>query len=302
MPKKVIVSGGTGLIGSRIAEMLKMRGYGVCILSRNPGKAKQEVPVADEYYDIDKDLTPVIDGSFGMINLAGASLVGKRWTDEYKKLILDSRVETTNKIVEAIKNSENKPEVLISASAVGYYGNRNRTITEDLPPGDEFLAEVCVKWEEAAKKAEDFTCVIRCRLSAVLDKNEGALAKMLTPFKFFIGGPIGDGRQWFPWLHLEDAAGIFVWALENEVPAGAYNCTAPDLVRMNEFAKTLGRVLSRPAIFTVPEFAVKIVMGEAAVSVLVSQKIPPNKLSEAGYKHQHPELEPALRDLLGKRF
>ena len=290
------------MIGSRITELLKMRGYEVCILSRNPDRAKQEVPVADEYYDIDKDLTPVIDGSFGVINLAGASLVGKRWTDEYKKVILGSRVETTNKIVEAIKKSENKPEAFISTSAVGYYGNRNRTINEDLPPGDDFLAEVCVKWEEAAKIAEDHTRVIRCRLSAVLDKNEGALAKMLTPFKFFIGGPIGGGRQWFPWIHIDDAAGIYIWALENDIPAGAYNCTAPDLVRMKEFAKTLGKVMSRPSIFTVPKFAVKIIMGEAAVSVLVSQKIPPIKLTEAGYEHQHPQLQPALRDLLGKSF
>ena len=292
--KKILITGGTGFVGSYLAEELVKRAYEVVIISRSKHQAKKNGVRFATYEQLEEN----VNGSYAVINLAGHNLFDERWSDEVKGKILSSRVETTKKVVEAVKNSSAKPEVLVSASAVGYYGNRGAEfLREDSFPGDDFLSDVCKQWEEEAQKAEVKRIVIP-RIGIVLEKNGGALGKMLTPFKLFVGGPLGNGNQYFPWVHMKDVVFTIIEAIENENYSGIYNCVAPQQVTMSEFSSVLGTVLNRPSLFAVPEFALKLVFGEATGALIASQRVVPQELGKWNYAFMFDDLKAALKQIV----
>jgi uncharacterized protein (TIGR01777 family) len=215
-------------------------------------------------------------------------------------VIFESREVSTKNLVSAFKNSQSKVKVLISSSGVGYYGSRDdKILTEKSNLGNDFLANVCDVWEREAEKASAYGIrTAMLRQGIVLSDKGGALAKFLPPFKFFIGGALGNGRQWFPWIHVDDLVAIYLFIIDNVEISGPINVVSPEAVRMNEFAKTLGKILYRPSIFSVPEFALKILIGEAASTIVSSQRVVPQKLIDKGFKFKFEKLEEALKDLL----
>lgn len=300
--KKIIVTGGSGLIGGRLIPELKKEGYYVINFTRDAQKAARETPEADEHveWDIYKEggWMKSIDGAYGIIHLAGASIAGKSWTDDYKKAIYDSRIYSTRALVKAIEKAEIKPEVFISTSAVGYYGDSgDRLITEDSPPGSGFLAEVCVDWEKEAMAASGMTRVAIGRVGVVLAKEGGALEKLLPAFKMFVGGPLGSGEQFWPWIHIDDICGMFLFTLESDI-SGPVNFVSPQPLKVRDFASTLGKVMGRPSIFPVPKFVLKTILGESVAMVTQSQNATPKAALAAGYKFKYGNLESALINLL----
>lgn len=292
---RITLTGATGFIGARLCDSLRQAGHELTLLTRNPrGRAGHAAwnPLAGP---------PAELGAPGaVIHLAGEP-VAQRWSPEVKKRIRDSRVLGTRHLVEALAALPVKPGVLVSASAIGYYGDRgDDVLTEDSAPGTGFLPETCIEWEREAQAAEALGIrVVRLRIGIVLGAGGGALARMLPPFRMGAGGRLGDGRQWMSWIHLDDAVGLIQWALENGAAAGALNLTAPGPVRNADFTRELGCVLKRPAIFPVPTLGLKLLFGEMARVLLESQRAEPRAALAAGYAFQFPELEPALRDLLG---
>ncbi|MBI2083658.1 MAG: TIGR01777 family protein [Deltaproteobacteria bacterium] len=276
---KILLTGGTGFIGRPLLKKLLEKGHEVTLLTR------QQIP---------NFACP--DGTDAIINLAGET-IAERWTKEKKEKIRRSRVDTTRAIITAIGKTSQKPRLLINASAVGYYGDTKEVpVDESSPRGYDFLAEVCREWEETAQEAEkDNVRVVRLRCGVVLGKDGGALQKMLPPFKFFVGGPIGSGNQWFPWIHREDVIHAIFFALENEKLSGAVNVTSPEPIRQKEFAKILGKVLGRPSSLPVPSFVLKLLLGEMSEMLLTGQRVVPKKLTEAGFQFQYPDLESALK-------
>lgn len=296
---KVVVSGGTGFLGTALTKALVDKGYSVAILTRNPNKA--DSGLKDVTYVHWDDARKAIDGSLAVVNLAGESLGGRRWTDSLKKKIISSRVETTSAVVKAIIDTpeERRPKVLVSASAVGYYGDSgDKILTESTPVGDDFLAGVCRLWESHAHAAPKGVRVVTPRIGVVLHPDGGALEKMLLPFKLGLGGPLGSGNQYFPWIHLDDMIRIFIESIENEGIEGAVNASSPNIVTMSEFASALGSVLSRPTLFKVPEFALNLALGESSIVVTASQRMVPEKLQKLGFEWKFPNVDGALRDLL----
>jgi len=241
-----------------------------------------------------------IKGKDAVIHLAGANLFGKRWNDDYKSKILESRQISTRNIVNAIINAKTKPSTLICSSAVGIYGERgDELLTEDSSTGNDFLAQVCKTWEDEAAKVESAGVRrVSIRTGIVLSKNDGALKQMLLPFKFFVGGPLGNGKQWFPWIHIDDLIDSCIFSLDNPNVNGAVNGVSPNPVTMNEFAKVLGKALHRPSFFKVPVFALKIAVGEFAESILASIRAVPEKLIRNNFKFKFEGLNVALKDLL----
>ncbi|MFA3784055.1 TIGR01777 family oxidoreductase [Melioribacteraceae bacterium 4301-Me] len=309
MRKKVILTGSTGLIGKKLFLKLKEKEYDVIIFSRNLDRAKRINFGAKDYVHWDvksandlkgkHDWEKQLEEVHAIIHLAGENIMAKRWTSGHKKKILESRIYGTRSLVDAVSNIQNKPKVFICASAVGYYGNSENEVDENSPSGNGFLVEVVKKWEEEAAKIEDLNVRrVSIRLGIVLDKNEGALPKLLLPFKLFMGGYLGSGKQWFPWIHIEDVVNIFLFALENNQIAGALNAVSPNPVRMKEFCKILGKVMNRPSYLNVPAFAIKAVLGEAANSILEGAKVIPLKAFSNGYKFSFDKLEDALRNIL----
>ena len=302
--KKIILTGATGLIGKNIAGKLIQRGEEVTIFTRSVDRAKRIIPNAAEYvawnYEQD-DWQGKLDGKDAVIHLAGENVMAKRWNEEHKKNIYNSRVATTRSLVRAIENVMNKPKVLISASAVGYYGNSEEPVSEESKHGKDFLANVVKDWEKETEEVNLFNVrSVNIRTGIVLDRKGGALARMITPYKFFIGGPLGSGKQWFPWIHVDDIAGIFLFALDNERVQGVLNAVSPNPLRMDEFCKILGAVMSRPSLFKVPAFVLKIIFGEGAEVLLGGAKVMPEKTIELGYKFNFVEAEMALKSLLEK--
>lgn len=295
---KVIITGGTGFLGGYLVKELLKRGDSVIILSRNPEKYESaNSNLTYEGYDA---VDEVVDGSDVVINLAGYNLFDKKWTDEIKSAILKSRVNTTRKMVDGIKKAKKKPSVFISASAVGYYGSQRDTIlTEKNSSGDDYLSRVCVQWEEEARKL-DIPNVRVCipRLGILLEKDGGALDKMITPFNLFIGGPLGSGHQYFPWIHMQDTVNALLFAIQQKDFSGVFNVTAPVPVTMSVFAKELGSAMSRPSLFKVPEFALKVVLGEAAEALTASQRVIPQKLLDAGFTFAYKKAGDALKSIL----
>ncbi|HKI78194.1 MAG TPA: TIGR01777 family oxidoreductase, partial [Ignavibacteriaceae bacterium] len=281
---KIIITGATGMIGQDLCRILVERKDEIIVFTRNVDRAKTELPFVKHFvewnYKKPENWQNEIDGSDVVIHLAGANLFGRRWNDKYKKIILESREIGTRNIVETIKKAKKKPEALICSSGINIYSDSgNETLTEKSDLGKDFLAEVCKRWEDEAEKVEEVGVRrVSLRTGVVLDKNEGALKKMLLPFKLFIGGPLGSGKQWFSWIHKDDILNIIIISIDNKNIKGPVNASSPNPVTMNQFAKTLGKVLHRPAIFKVPEFALKIAVGEGAVSIVSSLRIKPQKL------------------------
>ncbi len=304
MEKRIIITGATGLLGKEICRQLIKIGHKPIIFTRSIEKAKTLIPSAEDYVKWVPDNADSWKNHLcncdSIIHLAGENVMGGRWTEDHKRRVFESRINTTNSLIDAISKCEKKPESFISASAVGYYDNSiGKVFDESAEPGTGFLTEVTCAWEKAASEVEKLG-VRRAsiRLGIVLDKNEGALAKMITPFKFFIGGPLGSGEQWFPWIHIEDAARLFIHAVENDNVEGALNGVSPGIVTMDEFSNTLGETLHRPSFFRVPGFILKIMLGEAAGPIINGSKIIPKRTLASGFNFEFKDSDSALTDLL----
>jgi len=297
---KVVVTGATGRIGSHLVEALKARGDEVTVLSRNPKKASDRLGVEAVAWDASSEAAPskAIAGSDAVVHLAGED-VGQRWTDAAKKEILASREQGTKNLAQGILDAEEPPGVLVCASASGYYGARgDEPVTESDPPGRDWLADVCVRWERQADAAKGATRVVKMRTGIVLDAEGGALAKMLGPFKAGVGGPIAGGKQYMPWIHRDDLIGMYLAALDSPGFSGPLNAAAPEPVTNKDFSKALGKALHRPAAAPVPGFTIKLMYGEMAQIVLTGVRMVPRRAAELGYSFQHPDLDEALRDTL----
>ncbi len=301
---KVLVTGVTGLIGSALCQRLKSDGHQVVGLSRSPQKAKSLA--VDEMYSWDptaEALPPEAwQGVDGVIHLAGEPIAEGRWSDEKKKRIRDSRILSTRNLVEGMGAAAVKPKVFVCSSAVGIYGDRgDEQLDEHAKPGSGFLEEVCKAWEaEAARARELGIRVVEIRTGVVLANGSGALAKMLPAFKAGVAGPLGNGRQWFPWIHLDDIVGLYLFALNTPTLNEAINGTAPEAVTNAEFTKQLGAALHRPTFIPVPAFGLKLLFGEMAAVLLASQRVLPKAALNAGYQFKYASLAPALHDLVGK--
>jgi uncharacterized protein (TIGR01777 family) len=302
--KKIIITGATGLIGRNLADQLIARGDEVIIFTLNPEIAMKKIPNAKKFikwdYEQLSNWINELNEVDTIIHLAGINLSSKRFNDKFKKLAYASRIVSTRNLVEAIKSVEQKPKVFVCASGTGIYGERyNEVLDETSSLGDDFLANLCKDWEKEAARVEQFGVRrVSLRTSPVLINGEGALKKMLWPYKFFIGGPLSTGNQWFPWIHIDDIVGIYLHAIETENLSGAVNAASPCILRMKEFAKTLGKVLKRPSIFPVPKFVMKIAAGEVAEYAVMSQRVSVDKILNSGYKFKFENVEDALRDLL----
>ena len=304
MSKRIVVTGATGFIGKKLVEELVKRNNDVIVFSRDAEKAKSIFPTVKECMEWDyrnpEPWKSKLENSDVVIHLAGINLFAKRWNDEFKKSVLESRQLSTKNLVEAIKSCNNKPEVFISASGIGYYGDcGDNILTEESPTGNDFLADVCKVWESEAKKIEQLGVrSVQIRTGLVLSAENGALKQMLPAFKLFIGGPLGSGKQWASWLHIDDIVGIYIHSIDCKELGGAVNAASPIPVRMKGFAKTLGQVLNRPSLFPVPKFLLKIVVGEAAEVVIASQRVDVKKILDCGYNFNFENLEEALKNLL----
>ncbi|MBN2503097.1 MAG: TIGR01777 family oxidoreductase [Anaerolineales bacterium] len=307
---RIIITGGTGLIGSKLAQDLIDNGYEDIILSRNPENA-QGIPAGAQVVAWDSKTAAgwghLADGAYGIVNLAGASLAGEGffptpWTDERKRLIVQSRLDAGKAVLEAIRAAENKPKVLVQSSAIGYYGPRgDENLDEQSRPTNDFLADVCQQWEAVTKPAEALGVRrVVIRTGVVLSMEGGAFTRLLLPFKLFAGGPMGNGQQYISWIHMADEINAIRFLLENETAQGAFNLTAPNPKRNREFAQVLGQIMKRPSFIPVPGFALRLMFGEVATVVVDGQKVHPERLQKLGFEYQFPQLKPALRDLLGK--
>ena len=302
---RVTVTGATGLIGPRLVAALVERGDEVTVLSRDPERAHRALAGTRAVRWADPEASPApaeaLTGRDAVVHLAGEP-VAQRWSDAAKERIRSSRELGTRNVVAGLAAVEDRPRVLVSASGVGYYGpHGDEAVPESTPPGDDFLAGVCVIWEREAAAAEAHGVrVVSVRTGVVLDKQGGALEKMLTPFKLGVGGPVAGGRQWMPWVHLDDVVGIYLRAIDDGAWSGAVNATAPAAVTNREFSKALGRVLHRPALAPVPAFAIRVLYGEMSEIVTTGQRAVPERTDALGYEFRHAALEPALRDALGR--
>jgi uncharacterized protein len=308
----ILITGGTGLIGRALSAALLADGHEISVLTRNPEKALDALPLGVLQFKWDgrspEALFPLISASDAVINLAGESIAGenllgilsKRWTAESKKSIQQSRVEVGNALVEAISAAEKKPKVFIQASAVGYYGaTGDEKITENTPNGNDFLAETCRIWEKSTAALEEMgirRVIIRTGL--VLAPKGGILPIMLLPFRLFAGGKLGSGEQYVPWIHIEDEVNAIRFLLKNEDARGAYNLSAPYPVKQRELAKIAGLALRRPSFIPAPAFALQLALGEKSTLVLDGQRAVPEKLLTEGYTFGHDDFESALRTLL----
>ncbi len=295
---KIGIIGGNGFIGKNLTKLLALNNEEVFVFSRkelqNQGKIK--------FIQMSEPNSEKLEGFDTIINLAGESVIGGRWTDERKKILSNSRVEYTNKLVSEISKLKNKPKTFLQGTAIGFYGmidDDSKTFDESSNAGDDFLAKLCVNWEEEAKKIESQKIrLLILRTGVVLSPEEGALQQMLTPFKLFAGGHLGSGKQVMSWIHLQDMIEGIYYLIKKESASGIFNFSAPNPETNYNFSKTLGKVLSRPSIFPVPEFILKTMFGESSEVILKGQKVLPKRLLENGYNFKFPNLEEALKNLL----
>jgi uncharacterized protein (TIGR01777 family) len=302
---KVIVTGSTGLVGRALVKSLLAEGHEVTRLVRGEAQGFKAPGTAAVHWNPKRGEIDAgaLEGHDAAVHLAGENVGEGRWDDEKKRRILESRVKGTSLLAGALAGLSAKPGVLVSASATGFYGDRGaEVLREESASGDDFLSEVCREWEKATLAASQAGIrVVHLRIGVVLAAEGGALQKMLTPFKLGVGGKIGSGTQYMNWITLEDLIGVVRRALEDDSLRGPVNTVAPQQVTNEEFTKALGRALGRPTIFAVPAFAARLAFGETADALLLaSTRVEPARLKEVGYQFKHPEIEEALRSVLGK--
>ena len=301
---RILITGGTGLIGSALARSLVDRGHEVTILTRSPERQRPQAKGVVKFEEWDGEtvadwghLASEVDA---IVNLAGAGIAEGRWTSARKEQIRESRTKSGQALVSAIRDSESAPKVLIQSSAVGYYGPcDDQAITEEAPPGSDFLAGVCVDWEASTEPLESLGVRrVVIRTGVVLSGDGGALPRMALPFRLFAGGPLGSGRQYFPWIHIDDEVGAIRFLLENEEASGPFNLAAPNPPTNKEFVRHLGRVMGRPSLMPTPSLALRAIFGEMSTVLLDGQRAVPSRLQEAGYEFTFADPVAALRDLL----
>ena len=300
---RVLVTGASGFLGSAVCDALLARGDEAVGLTRDPQRARQGNPTVTWHAWnplAERPPASALEGADGVVNLVGEP-IDQRWTEAAKQRIRDSRVRSTKNLVDAISGTEPRPKTLVSQSAVGYYGDRGEAVVdESTGPGSTFDAELCVAWEAAAHPAETVGVrVVVVRSGLVLDPEHGLLKQLLVPFKLGVGGPLAGGGQYMPWIHVDDEVRLLLWALDTDGASGTYNATAPNPVTNREFSKALGRVLGRPAVIPLPKLALKARFGGELGEVAAGgQRTVPRRALDAGFEFRHPELEPALSDLL----
>ncbi|MDP7039726.1 MAG: TIGR01777 family oxidoreductase [Myxococcota bacterium] len=301
---KILITGASGFVGTALCAALKEKGHEVGVLSRNAERTRQNLPNMDSYTAWDPENEPAskeaLEKHDAVIHLAGENVAG-RWSKAKKAKIFASRDLGTQNLIKGLKQcGDNAPKTLISASAIGYYGERgDDELPEAEQSGDDFLAKVCTAWENAACAAEKLGVrTVRVRIGIVLDTGGGALDAMLLPFKLGAGGPLGSGKQWWSWIHRTDLVALLCHALENEHISGVLNGTAPHPVRQKDFAKVMGKVLRRPAFLPGPAFAIRLAVGEFSTELLSSKKVLPKTALSTGFEFAYPELQPALENIL----
>jgi hypothetical protein len=302
--QKIMISGGTGFIGRAVVTALATRGDHVTVLTRDPSRAKATAPSRVHFEAWDGNRLPSSDSiadADAVIHLAGEQAVGKRWTDQKKKEIMDSRVHGTEHLVTAMELAPRRPRVFVCASAIGYYGaHGDEALDETAPAGSDFLARVTVAWEAAASRAESLGVrVVRTRFGVVLGREGGALVEMVKPFKLFVGGPIASGRQLVSWVHVDDVVGAILLALDDERMRGPVNVTAPNAVTNAELSKVIGKVLHRPSALRAPETALRIAFGEGADPLVTGQRAVPTVLEHLGYEFKYVSVEGAVKQAVG---
>ncbi len=307
---RILIAGGSGLIGRALVDLLLEEGHEITVLSRAPDRASLPSDVTVVKWDARsvQGWAHVVEEMDAIVNLAGESIAGggplpARWTASRKRRILESRLLATRAIVEGIRQARSKPAVLVQGSAVGYYGGRidDVLLDEEAPPGSDFLAEVAVQWEDASAPVEAMGVRrVVARTGLVLSNRGGSLPAILRPFHLFVGGPLGDGRQWWPWIHIQDEVRALRFLLSHEHAHGPFNLVAPNPVTNREFARIVGRVLHRPAVLSTPAFVLRLLLGEMSTLLLEGQRAVPKRLLALGYVFAFPDLEEALRDLLRK--
>lgn len=296
---QILLTGGTGFIGSHLCKHLLSGGHQLTVLSRRPdrvaklcGRSVQPLASFDEL-----DSECHFDA---VINLAGEPIADKRWSDRRKQQLMESRLGTTRRLVQAMKNMQQSPRCLVNASAVGYYGDQGDTaVDESTAPHDEFSHQLCSQWETAANEAATLgvrVCIVRIGL--VVGRDGGFISKMLLPFKLGLGGQLGDGNQWMSWVHRDDLVRMFEWLLTHEQAEGVYNGTAPEPVTNSEFTQTLAKALNRPALLPMPAVVAKALFGEMSQLLLTGQRVLPKRMSEAGFEFTYPKLKLALQSVL----
>ncbi len=299
--KHILITGGTGLVGKLITGLLLSGGYQVSHLSRKSGNNPQ---VKTYLWDVAKGEIDehCIDEADTVLHLAGASIADERWTAKRKKEIIESRTKSIGLIYQLIKSKPNKVNTVISASAIGYYSNRgDELLTEESPPNNDFMARCCIAWEKAVDEGRSLGLrVLKFRTGVVLHKDEGALPQMSKPVKLGFGAPLGSGRQWIPWIHWQDVAGMYLYGVENINLTGAYNMVAPHPVTNKQFTKAVARQLNKPVWpIKVPAFIFKLLLGEMSTIILGSTKASAQKIEKDGFVFKHPELAEALKDIYG---
>jgi uncharacterized protein len=305
---RVFVTGGTGLVGSRLIGRLRSRGDDVVLLTRRAAQARAKFDSSCKVVEGDPmqagPWMDAVNDCDAVVHLAGENIFARRWSAGFKALLKESRTKSTENIVKAVCQNPNgpsgKPRVLVNASAIGYYGSHDdEELTEESAAGDDSLADICVDWEKAARNAENSGVRLGIvRVGVVLDNQGGALCKMLTPFKWFVGGPIGSGRQYISWIHHADLTGLFLLVLDQDSARGPVNGTAPHPVTNKQFSKALGRALHRPSFMPTPRFMLRAMLGEVANVITKGQRVLPAKAQALGYRFQFSDADTALGDLL----
>ncbi|HUN21739.1 MAG TPA: TIGR01777 family oxidoreductase [Anaerolineales bacterium] len=302
---RVIITGGSGLIGRALTDRLLKDKHQVLVLTRNPDKTRG-IPPAAHVVKWD-GRTPVgwgdlVNGDTAIVNLAGTGISERRWTDARKRAIHDSRINAGIAVSQAVELASVKPAVVLQASAVGYYGvGRDEIITENSPAGNDFLADICKQWEASTAGIEALTRRVVLRTGVVLSTLGGALPMMAFPYQLMVGGPVGSGKQWLPWIHIEDQVRAIMWLIENTNARGAYNLTAPEPLTNSKFGSVLGKVIGKPSLLPAPSFALKALFGEMSTILLDGQRAVPRRLLDEGFQFKFNTAEQALRDLFSEK-
>lgn len=303
---EIVIAGGTGFIGKSLCEVLRLHGHHVTMLTRRRAEVERLFGSTVRAVEWDAKRSGSwensLNGAQAVVNLAGASIADGRWTDSRKRLLTESRVDATRLLVQACGRLAVKPQVFINASGVGFYGPQgDEVLDESSGPGKGFLADLCVQWEAAAREVSSLGIRVLClRTGMVLEREGGALPRMVLPFRLFMGGPVMPGTQWISWIHRDDLIGLIEWALTNPTAVGPVNAVAPSPVTMADFCKTLGLVLHRPSWFPLPEFVLKMALGELGSLMTTGQKVAPLIAQRGGYRFRYPFLEGALRAIFAK--